>query len=165
MEPQTRYAKSGELHIAYHLIGEGPLDLVVVPGFISHLEVDRELPAFRRLDDRIATFARVVHFDKRGTGMSDPVAEVATLEDRMDDIRAVMDAAGSERAALLGISEGATLCIMFAATYPDRTRALVLYGGMARSTWAPDYPWATPKEAILESAREFILPATGTGEL
>lgn len=165
MEPKTQYAKSGEIHIAYHVIGQGPLDLVVVPGFISHLELGRELPAFRRLDDRMATFARVIHFDKRGTGMSDPVTEVATLEDRMDDIRAVMDAAGSERAALLGISEGATLSILFAATYPERTRALVLYGGMVRSTWAPDYPWPAPKEAILESAREFIAPATGTGEL
>jgi class 3 adenylate cyclase len=165
MEPGTRYAKSGDIHIAYHVIEGGPLDLVVVPGFISHLEIGRELPAFRRLDDRMATFARVIHFDKRGTGMSDPVTEVATLEDRMDDIRAVMDAAGSERAALLGISEGATLSILFAATYPDRTRALVLCGGMARSTWAPNYPWATPREAILASASEFILPATGTGEL
>lgn len=165
MEPKTQYAKSGDIHIAYHVIGDGPLDLVVVPGFVSHLELDRELPAFRRLDDRMATFGRVIHFDKRGTGMSDPVTDVAVLEDRMDDIRAVMDAAGSERAVLLGISEGATLCILFAATYPERTQALVLVGGMARSTWAPDYPWPAPKEAILESAREFIQPATGTGEL
>jgi len=161
---ETRYAMSGDVHIAYRVIGDGPLDLVIVPGFVSHLEIMPENPGIRRLMERLTTFARVIPFDKRGTGMSDPVAGVPTLEERMDDVRAVMDAAGSERAALFGISEGAPMSILFAAMYPQRTVALVLSGGMARSTWAPDYPWATPAEALRESAREFLAPHWGTGE-
>jgi pimeloyl-ACP methyl ester carboxylesterase len=137
---------------------------VVVPGFVSHLEIGWENPGVQRFAERLAGFARVITFDKRGTGMSDPVMDVPTLEQRMDDIRAVMDAAGSERAVLMGMSEGAPLSILFAATYPARTLGLVIYGGMARSTWAPDYPWATPREALLESSIEFMVPAWGTGE-
>ena len=164
MEAQVRYARSGEVHVAYQVLGAGPIDIVVVPGFVSHLEVALENPGVRAFAERLTRFARVIPLDKRGTGMSDPVLDVPTLEDRMDDIRAVMDAAGSERAALLGYSEGAPLSVLFAATHPERTAALVLYGGMARSTWAPDYPWASTREALMEAAMEFTAPAWGTGE-
>jgi len=118
--PQTRYAKSGVVHIAYQAFGEGELDLVIIPGFVSHLELFWESPYWASAYRRLGSFARVVTFDRRGTGMSDPVAEAPPLEERMDDVRAVMDAAGVERAALLGISEGVPLSILFAATYPDR---------------------------------------------
>lgn len=164
MAHQTRYAKSGDVSIAYQVIGDGAIDLVVVPGFVSHVEIGWENASVVRLMGQLSRFARVIVFDKRGTGMSDPVEDVPTLEQRMDDVRAVMDAAGSPQAALLGFSEGGPMCILFAATYPERTTALVLSGAMARSTWAPDYPWATPAEALLEAAREFTLPAWGTGD-
>ena len=164
MAHQTRYAKSGDVSIAYQVIGDGGIDLVVVPGYISNVEIAWENPAIVRLVDQLTKFARVIIFDKRGTGMSDPVEDVPTLEQRMDDVRAVMDAAGSQRAALLGFSEGGPMCILFAATYPERTNALVLSGAMARSTWAPDYPWATPAQALIESAQEFMMPGWGTGD-
>jgi len=164
MNEGIQYAKSGDLNIAYASMGAGAIDVVLVPGFVSHLEFSFENPYIRAVSERLARFARLITFDKRGTGMSDPVDGVATLEERMDDIRAVMDATGSERAALLGVSEGGTLAIMFAATYPERTRALVLAGAMARSTWAPDYPWAATREAYLESIQEFMAPTWGTGE-
>jgi class 3 adenylate cyclase len=164
MRPQVRYANSGGVHIAYVVVGEGPIDLVVVPGFISHTELMWENAGVTRFVERLNRFARLITFDKRGTGLSDPVADVPTLETRMDDIRAVMEAAGSQRAVLMGVSEGAPLCILFAATFPERTAALVLWGGMARSTWALDYPWATPKDALLESASEFMAPTWGSGD-
>src|ERR1700680_3632987 len=128
MVHQTRYAKSGEVSIAYQVIGDGAIDLVVVPGFVSHVEIAWENPSIVRLMGQLSRFARVIVFDKRGTGMSDPVEDVPTLEQRMDDVRAVMDAAGSQQAALLGFSEGGPMCILFAATYPERTTALVLSG-------------------------------------
>ena len=163
VRPETQYARSGDLHIAYQVFGEGELDIVVVPGYVSHVELiwDHE-PAARWLES-LASFARVITFDRRGTGLSDPVGEAPTLEERMDDVRAVMDAAGSERAALVGISEGASMSILFAATYPDRTQALVLVGGMARSTEAPDYPWASPAEALTEAGFELLRPFWGQG--
>ncbi|HEY8740853.1 MAG TPA: adenylate/guanylate cyclase domain-containing protein [Candidatus Dormibacteraeota bacterium] len=164
MPAVTTYARSGNVSLAYRVVGEGDVTLVVVPGFVSHLEISLENPGIRRVIERLSRFARVVTFDKRGTGMSDPVSDVPTLEERMDDVRAVMDAAGVERAVLVGVSEGAPMCILFAATYPQRTQALVLEGAMARSTWAEDYPWATPREALLEAAQEFTAPAWGTGE-
>ena len=164
MKPEIGYAKSGDVHIAYETLGDGPMDIVLAPGFVSHLEVSWENPGIQRMAERIVPFARVIAFDKRGTGMSDPVEGVPTLEDRMDDIRAVMDAAGSKRAALMGMSEGGPMCALFAATYPDRVSSLILYGAMARSTWAPDYPWATPEAALLESVAEFTAPFWGTGE-
>src|SRR5262245_17045002 len=144
--PETRYAKSGDTYIAYQVMGEGPFDLVFVPGFISHLEVQMELPAFASFVGRLASFCRLIRFDKRGTGLSDRLSAIPTLEERMDDVRAVMDAAGSTRAALFGFSEGGPMCIVFAATYPERTTALILYGSYARGAWAPDYPWRATDE-------------------
>src|SRR5947207_12829559 len=133
--PVTRYAKSGDVHIAYQVFGSGATDLVFVPGFISHIENYWEHPDLARWLLRLAAFTRVIMFDKRGTGLSDPVSEMPSLDLRMDDVRAVMDAAGSERAAQLGISEGGPLATLFAATYPERCRGLVLYGSFARSSW------------------------------
>ncbi len=139
--PKTRYAKSGDLHIAYQVVGEGPLDLVLVPGFVSHLEFEWEGALTARFFQRLAAFSRLIRFDKRGTGLSDRPPGMATLEQRMDDVRAVMDAVGSQKAALFGISEGGPMSLLFAATYPERTSALVLYGSYARRAWAPDHPF------------------------
>jgi class 3 adenylate cyclase/alpha-beta hydrolase superfamily lysophospholipase len=130
--PVTRYAKSGEVHIAYQVFGDGAIDLVFVPGFISHIENYWEHPDLARWLLRLGTFARVIMFDKRGTGLSDPVSEMPSLDMRMDDVRAVMDAAASKSAALLGVSEGGGLAALFAATYPERCQRLVLYGTFAR---------------------------------
>src|SRR5215211_3803277 len=163
--PDTRYARSGDTHIAYQVFGDGELDLVLVPGFASHLELFWEHEAWAAAFRRLGSFARVILFDRRGSGMSDPVTEAPPLEQRMDDVRAVMDAAGSERAALLGVSEGVPMSILFAGTYPDRCQALVLYGGMARSTEAEDYPWASSAEALLESGQELLLPYWGEGAM
>jgi pimeloyl-ACP methyl ester carboxylesterase len=159
--PPTQYAKSGDASIAYQVVGDGPSDLVLVLGFATHLELQWESPPFARFFERISSFSRLIIFDKRGTGLSDPVTEVPTLEERIDDVRAVMDAAGSERAALFGISEGGPMGVLFAATHPDRVTALVLHGAMGRTTEAPDYPWASPAEALRESATEFIAPYWG----
>jgi pimeloyl-ACP methyl ester carboxylesterase len=133
--PETRYAKSGDVHIAYQVIGDGAVDLVFIPGWLTHVELAWEDPfqaAFRR---RLASYSRLIVFDKRGTGLSDrvPVNQLPILEERMDDVRAVMDAVGSERAALMGVSEGGAMSALFAATYPERTAALVLYGSFART--------------------------------
>lgn len=143
---ETRYVRSGDTHIAYQVTGDGPIDLVFVPGFVSHLEYQWELPAGARLFDRLASFSRLIRFDKRGTGLSDRVVEVPTLEQRMDDVRVVMDAVGSERAAVFGISEGGPMCALFAATYPTRASALILYGSFARIAWAEDLPWGRTTE-------------------
>ena len=147
MEPVTHYAQSGDVSIAYQVVGDGPIDVVNVPGFVSHVELGWALDMRSDLMERLGSFARVILFDKRGTGMSDRVEGAPSLEVRMDDVRAVMDAARSTRAALIGISEGAPMSLLFAATYPDRTSALVLWGGMARMTWAPDYPIGASLEA------------------
>ncbi len=163
--PETSYARSGDVHIAYQVFGDGELDLVAVLGFASHVELLWEDPAWAHAWQRLGSFARVILFDRRGSGLSDPVAEAPTLEQRMDDVRAVMDAAGSERAALVGLSEGVPMSILFAATYPDRCQALVCYGGMARSTAADGYPWAPPEEALVESGAELITPHWGEGAL
>lgn len=154
MQAQTRYARSGDVAIAYQVIGDGPFDVVFVPGSTSHVELNWEVPALRRLHERIASFCRLIVFDKRGTGMSDRVQGAPPLEVRMDDVRAVMDAAGSRRAALIGVSEGVAMAVLFAATYPERTGALCLYGGAARELWAPDYPWGTPEAEYLRSVAE-----------
>jgi pimeloyl-ACP methyl ester carboxylesterase len=147
--PETRYAKSGDVHLAYQVIGEGGLDLVYVPGFASNIEETWEDPHYRRFLERLASFSRLILFDKRGTGLSDPVAiaDLPTLEQRMDDLRAVMDAAGSERAAVLGHSEGGVMSVLFAATYPERTIALITLGTFAKRIWSPDYQWAPTPEA------------------
>ena len=165
MVPQTQYARSRDVHIAYQTWGEGELDLVIVPGFLSHVELQWELPQAARYNERLGSFARVVSFDRRGTGLSDPVAvtEAPDLETRMGDLRAVMDEAGVERAALLGLSEGGPMSVLFAATYPDRTDALVLYGAMARSTYADDHPWLPTVDDFNTAGAELLLPAWGTG--
>jgi len=162
--PPTRYARSGAVHIAYQVVGDGPLDLVVVPGWISHLELGWELPPLARFLRRLASFSRLILFDKRGTGMSDhvPVAELPTLEQRMDDVRAVLDAVGSPRAALIGLSEGGPLNLMFAATYPERTTALVLMSSFARLRWADDYPIGIP-ESQFDRLVERLEQAWGQG--
>ena len=143
------------------MVGDGPIDLVLVLGFATHLELQWESPPQAHFFERLSSFSRLIIFDKRGTGLSDPVTEVPTLELRIDDVRAVMDAAGSERAALFGISEGGPMSVLFAATHPERVTAVVLHGAMGRTTEAPDYPWASPAEALRESAAEFIAPDWG----
>ncbi len=149
--PEVRYTVSGEVNIAYQVIGEGPLDIVFVMGWVSHLEWFWKEPTFAKFLNRLASFARVILFDKRGTGLSDrvPLNELPTLEQRMDDVRAVMEAVGSERAVLCGVSEGGPMSCLFSATYPEKTAALVMIGSYARRLWAEDYPWA-PTEAQRE---------------
>jgi class 3 adenylate cyclase len=146
--PETRYARSGSVNIAYQVVGEGSMDLVFVFGWISNVELAWEEPNLRRFLERLASFSRLILFDKRGTGLSDRVPEnqLPTLEERMDDVRVVMDAAGSHRAALFGVSEGGPMCILFAATFPERTIALVTCGTYAKRIWSPDYPWAPTLE-------------------
>jgi pimeloyl-ACP methyl ester carboxylesterase len=148
MKQRTHYARSGDLSIAYQVIGDHDLDLVAVPGWVSHVEWSWEDPGFARMLRSLASFSRLIFFDKRGTGLSDPVPQTSlpTLEERMDDLRAVMDAAGSDRAAILGVSEGAPLALLFAATYPQRVTALVLYGGYPRWIRSPDFPHAPTRE-------------------
>jgi class 3 adenylate cyclase len=141
MVPHTKYARSGDIDIAYQVFGTGAVDLVVVPGWVSSIDMFWEEPAFVRFLQRLGSFARVILFDKRGTGLSDRVTDTPMLEERMDDVRAVMDAVDSRRAALLGYSEGGPMCILFAATYPERTDALITVGSFARIAWAPDYPF------------------------
>lgn len=149
--PETRYARRGDVHIAYQAVGQGAMDLVLVPGFISNLDLHWEDPGYGRLLRRLSAFSRLIQFDKRGTGLSDRVdpAHLPSLETRMEDVHAVMDAAGSGRAALLGVSEGAPMSILFAATYPERTRALVLYGGYAHF-----HKWVQRPEAVARFAEE-----------
>jgi pimeloyl-ACP methyl ester carboxylesterase len=148
MPPQTRYAKSGDVHIAYQVVGDGPLDLIFIPGWVSNVEECWEQPGLAAFLDRLASFSRLILFDKRGTGLSDRVANdrLPTLEERMDDLRAVQDAAGSEQAALFGHSEGGSMSVLFAATYPQRTRALITFGVFARRRRSADYPWAPSDE-------------------
>ncbi len=162
--PRTRYARSGDAHIAYQVFGEGELDLVVVPGFVSNIEHYWQVPGIAPLLERLASYARTVIFDKRGTGLSDPVAEVPPLEQRMDDMRAVMDAAEIERAALYGISEGGPATLLFTATYPERVAALVLYGSTPRFSAADDFPWGA-SEADCESIYEEVDRDWGDGAL
>jgi pimeloyl-ACP methyl ester carboxylesterase/DNA-binding CsgD family transcriptional regulator len=147
---ETRYAKSGDVNVAYQVIGEGPIDLVLVPGFVSHVELAWEEPSLARLLTTLASFSRLIVFDKRGTGMSDPMTAAPSMEARMDDIRAVMDAVASPSAALFGISEGGSLSLLFARRHRERTRALILYGSWARRIAAPDYPWGPTAEQLEE---------------
>jgi class 3 adenylate cyclase/predicted alpha/beta hydrolase len=149
MRSDVRYADSEGTRIAYQVVGDGPRDLVLVHGWVTHLELLWEYPPAARAMERLASFARVIHFDKRGTGLSDrvPIDRLPTLEQRMDDVRAVMDAVGSQRATLVGHSEGGPMCALFAATFPKRTEQLVIYGGYAARNPDDDYPWAPAPEA------------------
>ena len=146
MQAETKYAKSGDLNIAYQVLGDGPIDFVFTPGYMSHLEQNQWWPPYKTFLERAASFSRFIVFDRRGTGLSDRILTLGSFEEMMDDIRAVMDAVGSERAALLGGAEGGPICALFAATFPERTSALVLVGSYARRTWAPDYPWGLDEE-------------------
>ena len=147
--PETRYARSGDVSIAYQVTGDGPFDLVHIPPMASHVELAWQVPGVAYVNRRLASFSRSIRFDKRGTGMSDAVAGAPTLETRMDDVRAVMDAVGSDRAAILGVSEGGPMSLLFAATYPDRVWALVVAGSYARTLWAPDYPSGVREDEYL----------------
>ena len=153
MRPETRYARSGDVFIGYQVFGEGPFDLVVVPGALSNIEYGWEFAGWRDFYGTLASFARVLLFDKRGTGISDPVQGAPSVEERMDDVRAVMDAAGSHRAALMGSADGGAIVVLFAATYPERTAALVLNAPVVRGSWAPDFPWGVgPDESDIADA-------------
>jgi len=151
--PTTRYAHSGEVSIAYQVIGDGPVDLILVPGIVSHVEFLHEFPGYTDYLRRLAAFARVIVFDKRGQGLSDRVPGVPSLEQRMDDVAAIMEAVGSKRAALLGFSEGAPMSVLFAATYPERTSHLILFGGFGRFTNTEDYKFMFSEEAILKTVK------------
>jgi class 3 adenylate cyclase/dienelactone hydrolase len=167
MPPETRYARSGDVSIAYQVVGEGPFDVVFVPPSSSHVELGWEVPTLRAVFEGVSAFARLIVFDKRGTGMSDPVVGAPSLETRMDDVRAVMDAAGCERAAIMGWSEGVAMSALFAATYPQRAWALVLYGGFARELRAHDYPWGDTEASVIrliETEREVTDRAAATAE-
>jgi class 3 adenylate cyclase/alpha-beta hydrolase superfamily lysophospholipase len=142
MTPETKYARSGGVHVAYQVFGRGPPDLVFVPGWVSHLEYAWEEPMFARFMERLASFSRVVWFDKRGTGLSDRVSGLPILEQRMDDLRAVMRVAKIKRPTIFGVSEGGSMSALFAATYPEQVRALILYGAFAKRIRSPAYPWA-----------------------
>jgi pimeloyl-ACP methyl ester carboxylesterase len=152
MPPEIRFAKSGDVNIAYQVVGDGPLDLVLVHGWVQSFDPGWEIEPIERFYRRLASFSRLILFDKRGTGLSDrvPPDALPTLETRMDDMRAVMDEVGVQRAAVLGHSEGGSMCALFAATYPERTQALVMSGSAARTRWAPDYPIGATDDAIIE---------------
>jgi pimeloyl-ACP methyl ester carboxylesterase len=147
--PETRYTRSGGLNIAYQVAGDGPLDLVYVPGWISNVELNWDEPSHAHVLERLARFSRLILFDKRGTGLSDPVPldRLPPLEERMDDVRAVLDAVGSTRTAVFGFSEGGLMSALFAATYPERVTVLALHATFAKRIWSPDYPWAPKPDA------------------
>lgn len=161
--PETKYAKSGDINIAYQVIGSGPLDLVIVPGWISHLDLWWERATYATWIRRLASFSRVILFDKRGTGLSDRDVGDSTLEDRMDDLRAVLDAADSPRAAVFGYSEGGPLSMLFAATYPERVQALILCATFARGTAAADYPEGAAQQQSFDELLRIIETAWGQG--
>ena len=157
MQPETQYAKTADgVHIAYQVVGQGRVDLVFVMGWTSNIEAMWEEPSLARFLSRLASFGRLILLDKRGVGLSDrvPDTELPALETRMDDVRAVMDAAGSERAVVFGVSEGGPMSLLFAATYPERTLALILYGTAARFAWAPDFPWGRTLDEFHEELEE-----------
>ena len=155
--PETRYALSGDVNIAYQVMGTGPVDIVMVPGFVSHVEFSHELPGYTAFLRRLATFARVVTFDKRGQGLSDRISGAPSLEQRMDDVRAVMDGIGSQRAVVMGFSEGSAMSVLFAATYPERVAQLILFGGFAVS--------ANFRANDLEERVAQVVAMWGTGEI
>ena len=158
-----QFAQNGDVHIAYRVIGEGPVDFLFTPPWASNLDILMELPIIERGIERLASFARVILYDRRGSGLSDRLCGMATLEEGMDDILAVLDAAGSERAALFGLNEAGALCMLFAATHPERASHLMLYGSYATTTWQPDYPWGTKPEER-EMQVQWITDLWGTKE-
>lgn len=159
----VRFARSGEVNVAYRVVGDGPIDLVYAQGAYTHLDVYWELPAFRHYCERLAEFSRLILFDKRGYGMSDRVPSATTLEERMDDIRAIMDAVGSERAAIIGESEGGPLALLFAAAHPERTAALVLQGAEVRERRDDDWPWGEATQAEHEANMAGLAARWGSG--
>jgi len=163
MAPQTRYARSGEFHIAYQLVGQGPIDLIYVPSWISQVEHYWEEPMVARYFRRLASFSRLIMFDRRGSGLSDPIFRAPTLEEQMDDVVAVMNAAGSEHAAVFALLEGGAMAALFAATHPERTDALVLYEAQPRMAWAPDYDWAMPRAEREAHIRDGGMRSWGDG--
>ncbi len=165
MPPKTKYARSGEISIAYQVIGDGPLDLVVVPGFISHLDMMWDVVGYREWIEGLTRFSRVIVFDKRGAGLSDRDVGDSTLEDRMDDLRAVLDDVGSERAAIFGLSEGGALAMLFATAYPERVHGLVLFATLARAQPSPDYTAGRQQHALFERIRDVIANHWGEGRL
>jgi class 3 adenylate cyclase len=166
--PETRYARSGDVMVAYQVVGNGPFDVVLTPGAVSHVELYWDIAGVAALLRGIAEHARLIFFDKRGTGLSDRIAGAPTLEERSDDIRAVMDAAGSTRAVLFGASEGVPMSVVFAASHPERVSALVLYGGKARARWAPDYLFGSTEREDrqnLEEGLEMFITTEGVEEM
>jgi class 3 adenylate cyclase len=159
----VRFAPSGDIHVAYRVVGDGPIDLVYAQGAYTHLEIEWELPSFRRYCERLAEFTRLILFDKRGMGMSDRVPGATTLEERMDDVRAVMDAAGSERAAVIGESEGGPLAMLFAAAHPERTAALILQGAEVRERTDEDWRWGEATEEEFDAAMATLPERWGKG--
>ena len=165
---ETRYARSGDVMIAYQVVGHGPFDVLLTPGTVSHVELYWDIPGVAALLRGLSEHARVIFFDKRGTGLSDRVSGAPTLEERSDDIRAVMDAAGSSHAVLFGASEGVPMSVVFAAAHPERVLALVLYGGCARVAWAPDYLFGVTERderVAVEEARELFVTTEGIEEI
>jgi class 3 adenylate cyclase len=176
--PETRFAKAGSVSIAYQVVGSGDVDVILVPQWLSNIEQYWDHPAAAYFMRRLASFSRLILFDKRGTGLSDPAPSTQTLEERMDDVAAVMDAVGSERAVLLGASEGGPMAALYAATYPERVSSLILYGTLARWLQAPDYPQGRPAElpgsdhiyfagdadAVLDEIEEFVTGSRGVND-
>ncbi|WP_246811664.1 alpha/beta fold hydrolase [Mesorhizobium silamurunense] len=150
LRPPTHYVKSAGINIAYQVTGDGPIDMIYVPGWVSNLDLAWASPRFSHVLQRLGTFCRLIRMDKRGTGLSDRNVGLPTMEERMEDVRAVLDAVGSKRTVLFGSSEGGPMCMLFAATYPDRTAALVLNGAYASGRWSKDYPWAKTAEQVEE---------------
>jgi class 3 adenylate cyclase len=164
--PKTRYARSGDARIAYQVIGDGPFDLILVPGFVSNVEHLWDIPGVAAVLERFASYSRLITWDKRGTGLSDPVLHVPPLEERIDDMLAVLDAAGSKQAALFGVSEGGPLSIMFTATHPQRVLALAMFGAAPRMAWAPDYTWGLRRGLYdSDAVKATILDGWGDGVL
>ena len=174
MPPETHYARSGDVYIAYQIIGAGLVDVVMAPGTVSHLDLDWESPPRAGFYEGLSRFCRLIRFDKRGTGLSDRPLQMATLEERADDIRAVMDAAGSQQAVIFGASEGASMACLFAATHPERTRSLMIWGAQACWVQSADYPWGMSSEDNTRMLRdvqehwpslEYVLgPGAGLGK-
>src|SRR4029453_8165729 len=156
MPPRPHYARSGDVNIAYQVVGAGPRALVFVPGWVSNIEVFWEEPVVVRFFERLASFSRLILFDKRGTGLSDRMTDMPSLEVRMDDVRAVMDAARSSQAALFGYSEGGQMCALFAASHRDRATALIMHGSYARMLAAHDYPWGRSRERLEQGIDEYL---------